>query len=172
MKPQMTFLFALFLACATPKKEPTQDTKTPDTSTLTNLDSKPTTDTPMTSTPWPPAGYKFIPKPIGSPVRSIPGWVELPSLSKHKAMEAVAPQRPLLNGAFDDEGMFYTDGKVEGGTPTKECAPGKETYLNITKMTSSPTLPVAAPDTILLYLCEGKHQIIGKEELLVPNSGK
>jgi hypothetical protein len=168
MKPTLTLFCALFLACATPKKEPTQDTKKPEVPTIDEIDSNPTANVPLTPVVWPPVGYQLMSKPMGTPARGTPGWVELPSLAKHKAMEAVAPQKPLLNGTFDDEGMFYTEGKVEGGTPTKECAKDQETYLNLTKMTSSPALPAMAPDNILLYLCEGKNPVEGKAGLLVP----
>ena len=167
MTSKLTLLLALSVACANPtKKEAQQSTQEPAPTTAVKTDSKPAADVPAPAVAWPPAGYRLKTEPMGAPVRGIPGWVELPSLAKHKATEAVAPQKPLLNGTFDDEGMFYTDGKVDGAAPVTECA--NETFLNITKMTSSPALPVAAPDTILLYLCEGKVPVIGKEGLLVP----
>jgi hypothetical protein len=163
MQNKLIFFVALALSCTTTTKDPTKDTKTPNL----GVDPKSTTTVPTpTPTPasWPPAGYQLMAKPMENP--GTPGWVELPSLAKHKAMEAVAPQKPLLNGMFDDKGMFYTDGKVDGGTLVKECK--SETYLNITNLTSSPTLPTPAPGTILLYLCEGKDPVEGKEGLLVP----
>jgi hypothetical protein len=156
MRTPLVLACLCFLAC--PKETPKEPT------TTNASDTKPKDSVPAA---WPPAGYQMA-KPMGNPVRSTPGWVELPSLATHRMMEAVAQQKPLLNGTFDDEGMFYTTGEVDGGVIVKECPSEKEMYLNITKMKMSPTLPAMAPDNILLLLCEGKNPIEGKLGLIVP----
>jgi hypothetical protein len=43
------------------------------------------------------------------PENTVPGWLELTTLSTHRDMEAVSPVEPYVHGVLDDAGHFYPD---------------------------------------------------------------
>ncbi len=48
-----------------------------------------------------------IEKPHGANL--VPGWIDLSTVTIHRAMEAVEPIQPFVHGMVDDNGFFYPD---------------------------------------------------------------
>lgn len=111
---------------------------------------------------WPPAGW-HVAGPVTAPERGVPGWVELPSLAKHRAMEAVAPQSPRIEGTFDDEGMFYTDGPTDAPVA---CA-GAVRWLDTNGVRIYDTLPEPRADYRFVALCDGRTPVVGMSGVIV-----
>lgn len=153
-------MILLFEACAGPAPTPPEATAPSDLAAPVTA-PEPVLPTPAPS-PWPPPGWRLA-GPVTPPVRGVPGWVELPSLARHRAMDAVAPQLPTIEGTFDDEGMFYTDGPTGSALP---CA-GAVRWLDTNGVRAYERLPEPREDLRLVALCDGRTPIAGMTGTLV-----